>query len=102
MADQIDSLFSLSFIATPRPNTVTAMTQIVLRLTDGNAPIRGMKVAGRNLFSVYDFLWDTGAYVSQSAVKGAWLRLTQSEHKDEVVRFTNHIKFPGTGQKHTP
>ena len=78
------------------------MTQIVLRLTDGNAPIRGMKVAGRNLFSVYDFLWDTGAYVSQSAVKGAWLRLTQSEHKDEVVRFTNHIKFPGTGQKHTP
>ena len=100
---RIHPLFSPRASPVPQANTVTTMTQIVLRLTNGTAPIRGMKVPGKgNLFSVYDMLWNTGAYVSKGAAAASWLRLTQSEHSTEVSRFTSNLKFPGPGQRNTP
>ena len=92
----------MSCATVARPTTATAMTQIVLRLTNGSAPIRGMKFQGSNLFSVYDFMWNTGAFVSKGAAAASWTRLTQSEHKEEVSRFTSNLKFPGPGQRETP
>lgn len=79
------------------------MTQIVLRLTSGTAPIRGMMVPVKGYqLSIYDFLWGTGAYVSKGAAQAAWTRLTQSEYKEEVRRLTLYLKFPGPGQRETP
>ena len=97
-------LFDTS-VAIPPPTTVTAMTQIVLRLMGGNAPIRGMNVPGKgNLFSVYDFMWNTGAYASKSSVTKAFSRMIAegSDVKEEVASMCHYLKFPGPGQKLTP
>ena len=81
-----------------------AITQLALRLTaDDKEPIRGMKTPdGRSIFSVYDAMWNTGAYVSRDAVKSAWKRLMQSEFKEEVGRMTTYFQFSGQGQRETP
>ena len=78
--------------------------ELAIRLTSGDKdPIRGMKTpGGRSLFSVYDAMWNTGAYPSYAAVKTAWARLTQSEFQEEVRAITTYLKFPGPGQRDTP
>ena len=89
----------------PRPNTATAMTQIVLRLTDGTTPIRGMVVPGKGQwFSVYDFMWNTGSFSSKNAVTTIFSRMIsdKSEHKEEVTSMCCYLKFPGPGQRGTP
>ena len=89
----------------PRPNTATAMTQIVLRLTDGTTPIRGMVVPGKGQwFSVYDFMWNTGSFSSKNAVTTIFSRMIsdKSEHKEEVTSMCCYLKFPGPGQRETP
>ena len=84
--------------------SATSLTQVVLRLTNG-APIRGMKVIGKgNLFSVYDFMWNTGAYSSKGVVKKTFSRMVSdgSECQKEVESLCLHFKFEGQGQKPTP
>ena len=74
------------------PTTVTEMTRIVLRLTSGTAPIRGMVVPAKgHQFSVYDFMWNTGAWAGKSGVKMAFAKLISegSEYRQEVVNLTH-------------
>ena len=62
-----------------------------------------MKMAdGRNLFSVYDIMWNSGAYKTYNAAKKAWSRLLQSDFGEEVGTFSHNLKFPGQGQHNTP
>jgi HAMP domain-containing protein len=90
-------------LSTPQ-SAIQMVTQLALRLTSGDKdPIRGTKtVNGRTVFSVYDAMRNTGAFVSPSAVKNSWARLLDSEFKNEVVCLTDYIKFPGQGQRLTP
>lgn len=102
---KIDSMFSPRLSVAPRPKTVTAMTQIVLRLTNGAAPIRGMMVPGKGQqFSVYDFMWNTGSFSSKNAITTTFSRMVadSSEHKGEVTSLCCYLKFPGPGQRETP
>ena len=83
-----------------------AVTQLAIRLTSGDKdPIRGMKAPdGRTVFSVYDAMWNTGAYAGRSGVKMAFARLIAngSEYKEEVVKACDYLKFAGPGQRNTP
>lgn len=95
----------MSCASVARPTTVAAMTQIVLRLTSGSAPIRGMRVEGRgNCFSVYDFMWNTGAYTSKGVVLKTFSRLISdgTDTQSEVKSICLYLKFPGPGQRETP
>ena len=85
-------------------STTQAFAQLALKLTSGDkTDIRGMKMAdGRSFFSVYDIMWNTGAYSTEAAASGAWYRLLQSEFGLEVSRLTINLKFPGRGQRDTP
>ena len=88
----------------PAANTVTAMPQIVLRLTSGTAPILGMVVPGKGRrFSVFDFMCNTFAWAGKSCVKMAFAKLISdgSEHKEEVVKLIDYLKFPGACQRET-
>ena len=81
-----------------------AVTQLAIRLTSGSKdPIRGVQLPDdRRVFSVYDAMWNTGAYPSYDAARAAWSRLIQSEFKDEILLMTCYLKFAGPGQRHTP
>ena len=85
-------------------STMQAFAQLALKLTSGDkTDIRGRKMAdGRSFFSVYDIMWNTGAYKTYDAVKSSWTRLLQSEFGKEVGRLTTDFKFPGQGQRDTP
>ena len=85
-------------------STTQAFAQLALKLTSGDkTDIRGRKMAdGRSFFSVYDIMWNTGAYKTYDAVKSSWTRLLQSEFGKEVGRLTTDFKFPGQGQRDTP
>ena len=73
------------------------MSEIVSRLTNG--PIRKLTVEGKpDLYSIYDFMNNSGVYPTKSASSSAWTRLSQSEIKNMVT----FVKFPGPGQKPTP
>ena len=67
-------------------STTQAFAQLALKLTSGDKEdIRGMKMAdGRHMFSVYDIMWNTGAYESRDAVTGAWTRLMQSKQGKQI------------------
>ena len=86
-------------LSTP-PSATQLVTQLALRLTSGDKdPIRGTKTAdGRTVFSVYDAMWNTGAYASRDAVTSAWTRLMQSEFGDAVSLLAMVYKFPGRRQ----
>ena len=81
-----------------------AVMQLAIRLTSGDQdPIRGMKLAdGRSVYSVYDAMWNTGAYKTRDAVTGAWTTLLRSEYGNEVRSLTTDLQFPGRGQRKTP
>ena len=94
-------------MALSAPQSATQLvTQLALRLTSGDTdPIRGMKMAdGRSVFSVFDAMWNTGAYAGRSGVKMAFARLIAdgSEYRDEVVKACDYLKFSGSGQRETP
>ena len=95
----------MSCATVARPTTVTAMTHIVLRLTSGTAPIRGMRVEGKgSYFSVYDFMWNTGSYPSKGCLLKTFSRLISdgSDTQSEVKAYSLYLKFPGPGQRETP
>ena len=71
------TLTRMTSVAPPSaPTTVTAMAQFVLRLTSGTTPIRGMVIPVKgHQFSVYDFMYNTGAYSTKNAVKVAFCRM---------------------------
>ena len=75
-----------TIVSRPTTGATKAITQLALRLTSGDKdPIRGMTVPdGRQMFSVYDAMWNTGAYVSRDAVTSAWSGLMKSEYENEV------------------
>ena len=86
-------------------NAAQAVKQLAMKLTSGDTnPIRGMRLAdGRSVYSVYDAMWNTGAYTSYGAVKTAWARLLKSEFGFEVLRSESvYIQFAGMGQRKTP
>ena len=86
-------------------NTTDKLKQVVLRVTTANAPVRGVKVPGGHfMFSVYDFMWNTGAYESKGLVNKIFLLMISSGYyKDEINRMCMYIKFPkGQGQRWTP
>jgi T5orf172 domain len=88
------------------PSATQLFTQLALRLTSSdNEPIRGMKTPdGRSLFSVYDAMWNTGAYRSKGVVGKTFSRMISegSDGKEEVLQLTEYVKFPGRGQRDTP
>ena len=61
--------------------TSQAFAQFALKLTSGDKEdICCMKMAdGRHIFSVYDIMWNTGAYKTYDAVTGAWTYLLRSK-----------------------
>ena len=64
-----------------------------------------MKVQGKgNMFSVYDFMFNTGAFSTKNAVHVVFCRMISefSEHKDEVLSLCKYLKFEGKGQRDTP
>ena len=83
-----------------------AITQLAIRLTSGDKdPIRGTTTAdGRTFFSVYDAMWNTGAYATKSTVTKAFSRMIAegSDVKEEVASICRYRKFPGPGQRDTP
>jgi hypothetical protein len=83
-----------------------AVAQLAIRLTSGDKdPIRGMKAPdGRTVFSVFDAMWNTGAYAGKSGVNMAFGRLIAngSEYRDEVLNSCEYLKFAGSGQRNTP
>ena len=85
-------------------STTQAFAQLALKLTTGDKEdIRGMKMAdGRHMFSVYDIMWNTGAYNTYDAAKKAWSRLLQSDFGEEVGTLSHYLKFPSQGQRDTP
>ena len=94
-------------MALSTPQTATQLvTQLALRLTSGDKdPIRGMKTPdGRTVFSVYDAMWNTGAYPSRGVVAKTFSRMISegSDTKEEVQTLCLYIKFPGRGQRDTP
>ena len=85
-------------------STTQAFAQLALKLTSGDKEdIRGMKMAdGRHMFSVYDIMWNTGAYESRDAVTGAWTRLLQSAVGGDLEKLFTKEQFPGARQRKTP
>ena len=85
-------------------STMQAFAQLALKLTSGDkTDIRGRKMAdGRSFFSVYDIMWNTGAYNTYDAAKKAWSRLLRSDFGEEVGTLSLDLKFPGQGQRDTP
>ena len=81
-----------------------AVTQLAIRLTSGDKdPIRGMKAPdGRTVFSVYDAMWNTGAYATRDAVTSAWTTLLLTDFGEVVRASATYVKFPGRGQRDTP
>ena len=67
-------------------STTQAFAQLALKLTSGDkTDIRGRKMAdGRSFFSVYDIMWNTGAYNTYDAAKKAWSLLLLSDFGEEV------------------
>ena len=85
-------------------STMQAFAQLALKLTSGDKEdIRGMRIAdGRHIFSVYDIMWNTGAYESRDAVTGAWTRLLQSAVGGDLEKLFTKEQFPGARQRKTP
>ena len=85
-------------------STMQAFAQLALKLTSGDKEdIRGMKIAdGRHIFSVYDIMWNTGAYETRDAVTGAWTHLLQSRQGKEFSEKYVKIQFAGARQRRTP
>jgi hypothetical protein len=86
------------------------MSLLELQLLNGKEAIRGKKVVASNstevdMFSVYDFINVVcGKGIKQSYGRVIYFNLTSdnSEYKDEVVKSTTNLKFPGRGQRDTP
>ena len=94
-------------MALSNPQSATQLvTEFALRLTSGDKdPIRGWKAPdGRTVFSVYDAMWNTGAYPSKGVVAKTFSRMISegSDTKEEVQTLCLYIKFPGQGQRLTP
>ena len=93
-------------------STTEAITELAIRLTAGDKePIRGMKTpSGRSVYSIYDAMWNTGAYKSRDAVTSAWTTLLKSVHSDEVRAFPTHftlvtlksVRLPRTANSRGP
>ena len=76
-------------MALSNPQSATQLvTEFALRLTSGDKdPIRGWKAPdGRKVFSVYDAMWNTGAYPSKGVVAKTFSRMISegSDTKEEV------------------
>ena len=87
-----------------KTSATQAVTQLAIRLTSGDKdPIRGMKAPdGRTVFSVYDAMWNTGAYATRDAVTSAWTTLLLTDFGEDVRASATYLKFPGRGQRDTP
>ena len=85
-------------------NATQAVTELAIRLTSGDKdPIRGMKAPdGRSVFSVYDAMWNTGAYATRDAVTSAWTTLLHTDFGEAVRASVTVCKFPGARQRDTP
>ena len=85
-------------------NATQLVTQLAIRLTSGDKdPIRGMKAPdGRTVFSVYDAMWNTGAYATRDAVTSAWTTLLKTDFGESVRASVTVCKFSGARQRETP
>ena len=83
---------------------LSSIAQLVLRITSGDkSDIRGRKMTdGRSYFSVYDIIWNTGAYETRGAVMQAWSRLLQTKHGKKISEECLYLQFPGQGHRKTP
>jgi Meiotically up-regulated gene 113 len=90
--------------ASMHTSATQAIAQLAIRLTSGDKePVRVMQMPDDStLFSVYDVMWNTGAYHSRDAVTSAWTTLLKSEFKEDIQLMARYLQFPGPRQRKTP
>ena len=79
------------------------MAEVLLEIAQ-NASIRGMRVDGVDLFSVYDFIKYVCPGRNSIYAPTMWYRLISNDSNEvtDVLPEWQNLKFKGKGQKNTP